>query len=250
MARKNESTYTLENVPLCESIYGKNLISLGGLKAIDNMFSDVDLTGLKVLDLGFGLGGVAFYLAKKYQIEVTGIEINDWMVEYAQSHMPKELASLLQFIAYNPAGEIPFKAQSFALVYSKGVLNHVHDKEHLFHQINKILKNDGLFVIADWIHPKYHKNNSSPLINETQKSYQDVLEKAGFSDIRFRDDSQIFLTYVKELIVRITENRQSIENRYGTEIVSVIEKDHQKLIEDIRQKQKFAVRILAKKCIS
>lgn len=53
--------YHPDNITLFEAIYGKNLISLGGLAAIDNMFSDLDIRELKALDLGFGLGGVAFH---------------------------------------------------------------------------------------------------------------------------------------------------------------------------------------------
>ena len=65
--------YQPDSVPLFEAIYGKNLISLGGEASIDSMFSDLNIKGLKSLDLGFGLGGVAFYLAEKYQMNITCI---------------------------------------------------------------------------------------------------------------------------------------------------------------------------------
>src|SRR3990167_3028336 len=112
MNQTSDPIYTPENVPLFEVIYGKNLISLGGVDAINNMLSDVDLKGLKALDIGFGLGGVAFYLAKKYQIEIAGIEIHSWMVEYANAHAPKNVSHLLKFATYNKAGEIPFEIAS------------------------------------------------------------------------------------------------------------------------------------------
>jgi len=48
--------YQPDNIALFEAIYGKYLISLGGLPAIDNMFNDIEITGLKALDLGFGVG--------------------------------------------------------------------------------------------------------------------------------------------------------------------------------------------------
>lgn len=241
--------YRIENVSLFEAIYGKNLISLGGLDAVDNMFSDLNLRELKVLDIGFGLGGVAFYLANTYQIEVAGVEVHSWMVDYAQRHAPKNIASQLKFAVYDQAGKIPFKAASFDLVYSKGVLNHVRDKDKLFRQINKMLKPDGLFVIADWIYPEAASDASGPLVNETQQSYQEILEKTGFKDISFRDDSIIFLGYVKKLLENLISSRESIEKEYGAEIFSTIWHDHQKLIEDINNKLKFAVRIIAKKTV-
>ena len=239
--------YKPDNVPLYEAIYGENLISLGGVGAINNMFSDVDLKGLKALDIGFGLGGVAFYLAKKYHIEVSGVEIHDWMVDYAKEQAPKEIAHLLTFATYNQSGEIPFETASFDLVYSKGVLNHVRDKNSLFCEINRVLKTDGLFVVADWIYPEASSDDSSPLVNESEESYRQVLKNAGFKDILFRNDSHIFLRFVKKLLEKLTAHRTFLEKEFGDEMFSTILKDHKKLIDDINHHRKFATRIIAKK---
>ena len=43
MNKSDDSFYTLQNAPLDEAIFGKNLISLGGTDAIDNMFSDINI---------------------------------------------------------------------------------------------------------------------------------------------------------------------------------------------------------------
>lgn len=247
MPSSPDPIYTPESVPLFEALYGKNLISLGSRDAIDNMFSDLDLKELKILDIGFGLGGVAFYLAKTYQIQVAGVEVPAWMVEHAKQHAPQEIAHLLTFAVYDQAGNLPFESASFDLVYSKGVLNHVRDKAPLFRQIYRVLKQDGLFVIADWIYPELTIDESSPLVNETKESYQTTLEEAGFEDIHFRDDSKIFLIYVKNLLNNITKHREFIENKYGSEIFSRIWDDHQKLVKDINLQRKFAVRITARK---
>jgi len=247
MPQTFDPSYKLENVPLYEAIYGKNLISLGGFDAVENMFSDLNIKGLKALDLGFGLGGVAFYLAKSHEMKVTGIEVHPWMAKYAQTHVPKDVAHPLNFEIYNEAGKMPFKAASFDILYSKGVLNHVRDKEILFHKVNAVLKPSGLFVIADWIYPQATQDPSGFLVNETQESYQQVLEKTGFKDISFRDDSTIFLTYVKKLLENITEHREYIEKEYGTECFSTIWQDHQTLADNISNKRKIATRITAKK---
>lgn len=240
-----DNPYSPENITLFEILYGKNLISLGGEDAINNMFSDIDLTGLKALDVGFGLGGVAFYLANTYQIEISGVEVHNWMAKYAKEHAPRNIACLLKFAVYDQEENIPFKSSSFDLVYSKGVLNHVKDKHSLFRQIYKVLKANGLFVIADWIYPNAVSDDSSPLVCETRESYQQVLEVAGFRDSEIRDDSGIFIIYVEKLLKNISSNQVYIENKFGMEIFSKIWDDHQKLIDDINRKKKFAVRIKA-----
>lgn len=246
MSPISDPIYCPENVPLFEAIYGKNLISLGGLAAVDRMLSGLNVRGLKILDLGFGLGGAAFYLAQTYQVEVTGVEIHPWMVAYAKEQTPPNLSHLLKFDTYNDRGEIPFSANSFDMVYSKGVLNHVKDKNTLFQQVALVLKPQGLFVIADWLFPQIKTDTTGFLACETQESYQQVLEDTGFSEVTFRNDSKIFLAYVKTLLKHLIEQQKFIEQKYGEEIFSTVLKKHQELAEEINHESKFATRIIAK----
>ena len=244
----DSNPYTIENVPLFEALYGKHLISLGGTAAIDNMFSDLSIKkGLKALDVGFGLGGVAYYLAQKYQINISGVELHPWMVQYAQANAPHNLSQRLKFDVYDEKRRIPFAAESFDVVYSKGVLNHVKDKETLFSQINSLLKQNGLFVIADWIYPEAKANNPDPMVYETQESYQQVLHNTGFKDIEFRNDSEIFLSYVKSLLENIKKQQNNIKQAFSKEIFSTLWNQHQDMMEDIKHQRKIATRILAKK---
>lgn len=239
--------YQPDSVPLFEAIYGKNLISLGGLPAIDNMFSDLNIRNLRALDLGFGLGGVAFYLADKYQMNIAGIELHSWMVQYAKDHTPANVANLLEFNTYNSAGKFPYKSETFDLVYSKGVLNHIADKDSLFREVHALLKPAGLFVIADWIFPHATTDVSDSLICETKDTYERFLIQAGFVEIDFRDDSKLFLDYAKELMANLVNNREFIEQKYNQELFSSIWKQHEELIDKIIQHQKFATRIVAKR---
>lgn len=238
-----EEIYTPKNVALFEALYGKNLISLGGTDAIDNMFCDVDLHNLKLLDIGFGLGGVPYHLATKYHAEISGVEIHDWMVEFAIAHAPHDIVHLLKFSQYNDAGELPFKNNSFDLAYSKGVLNHVHDKVPLLKQVHRTLKDHGEFVIADWIHPITGTNG--PLIQETQESYTKALTIAGFKRCHFRNDSALFVGYVEQLLINLSDQQKFIQNQFGEDIYKMIQNDHNKLLNDIHNNNKFAIRIRA-----
>lgn len=239
--------YQPDNVPLYEVIYGKNLISLGGTAAIDNMFLGLNFHELKALDIGFGLGGVAFYLAEKYKMKVSGIEMQAWMVAYATEHTPRNLLNALEFHTYNNNGSFPYNPESFDIVYSKGVLNHVADKFTLFKQVNAVLKPNGLFIIADWIFPNASTDHSTPLVCETKDSYTQVLLDTGFVDIHFRDDSKLFENYAKELLTKLSDNKFFIEQKYGEELFLMIQKQHEELIDKIQHHQKTATRIVAKK---
>jgi len=231
----NFDPYQPENIPLFEIIYGKNLISLGGLEAVDNMFSDLKIKDLKALDIGFGLGGIDVYLAEKYHMDISGVEINSWMVQYAREQAPRKLA--LRFDTYSES-KLPYGADTFDLVFSKGVLNHISDKSTLFSQIHAVLKPNGLFVIADWIFPKVIIDNSKPLVCETKESYVELLTDAGFSDISFRDDSRSFLGYVEEFLNNLVCNKDFIQQKYGEQLFVIIQEQHESLVAQIKSEEK------------
>ncbi len=239
--------YQPDNIPLFEAMYGDGLISLGGLVAIDNMFSDLRIDELKALDLGFGLGGTAYYLAEKYKMKISGVEVHPWMVQYADDKKPLALTNQLEFTTYDKTGKLPYPSATFDLVYSKGVLNHVADKLSLFKQVNYVLKSDGLFVIADWIFPKASTENTAPLVCETKASYEQVLIDAGFTEISFRDDSEAFLIYVEALLNNLAHHHDFIKLNYGEKLFLAIKKQHEELREKLKGHQKIAVRIVAKK---
>lgn len=240
-----DDPYQPDNVPLVEALYGKHLISLGGTQAVDSLFSGVDVSGQKILDVGFGIGGTDFYLAQKYQASIYGIEINPWMVAHASKNAPAEIKHLLQFTTYKENGEMPFNNDFFDIVYSKGVFNHIKDKLPLLEEIHRVLKPNGLLLVADWIHEESKVDSTAFLAQETQSSYQAVLEQAAFKDIRFKDESIAFLGYVKTLIENLTAKKDFIEENFGKEIYSEVWEQHQKLMKEINDKSKFAVRILA-----
>ena len=45
--------------------------------------------GMKVLDIGCGTGGSAFYLAKHYGVEVLGVDLSQNMLDIANEHKQK-----------------------------------------------------------------------------------------------------------------------------------------------------------------
>ena len=42
--------------------------------------------GMRVLDIGCGTGGSAFYLARKYQVSVVGVDLSTNMLTIAEEH--------------------------------------------------------------------------------------------------------------------------------------------------------------------
>ena len=73
--------YTKEFVDIIEIACGDGLLSHGGFSNVDFMFKGVDLDNKKVLDVGSGLGGIDLYLAQKYKVDITGVDVEPIVVD-------------------------------------------------------------------------------------------------------------------------------------------------------------------------
>lgn len=247
--------YTLENIPIFESLYGNGLISLGGYTAVDRMFADMDLTGKHLLDVGSGLGGMATYLANKHNCYVTGLDIYPWMAEYAASQVKGKLPEQLEFVTYSPNFTFPLPACSFDLIYSKGVLTNVKEKDFLLGEISRTLKTHGEICLIDWLVPTNSAKKQKTLLTgeasykESTKSYSKLLEDRGFEGIHFDDLTKEYLTYAEEHHEALSspKHRKRHKEILNDSLREVLLKANEDLIENIRSGDQLSMRIRARK---
>ncbi|MBI2603551.1 MAG: methyltransferase domain-containing protein [Deltaproteobacteria bacterium] len=239
MANNEDSFYQPENIEIFEAIYGNGLISLGGLVAVDKMFEESDLNGKYLLDIGFGLGGMAHYLAETKNAYVTGLEVHPWMTQHATKTAPFSIKDRVKFVVYNEDNTIPLASESIDLAYSKGVLTNVQDKKSLFLEISRVLKIHGQICLIDWLNPsaprteKLHTGELS--YKENKKSYCEILESCGFKDITFRDESSAYLGYAKDLGHKLQspEHISQFSDIFSKELRNTVITSNTKLIESI-----------------
>jgi ubiquinone/menaquinone biosynthesis C-methylase UbiE len=207
----NDDYYQLENVPTFEAIHGEGLISLGGYDAVEEMFSGLELRHQELLDIGSGIGGIGYYLAREHGARVWGLEVREWMAVYARQSTPDELIGSVEFLTYDDNGNIPLPTSSIDLAYSKGVLAYIEDKGSLFTEIARVLRRDGLICMIDWLAPPELGKASErlpqgeTLHKETVRSYEEMLMACGFSDVEFHDLNESYLTYVQALVARMED---------------------------------------------
>ena len=210
----DEDEYSASYCAYLEATYGEHMMAEGGEPAIERMFNDVCLTaGDKALELGYGLGGVAFYLARIHQLDITGLEVNAYLHSEANRRMPQDLAKHLRFEHYS--GEMPliYSDACFDIVFSKGVLPHVKDRGPLFAECFRVLKPGGLIIIDDWLSP--YEGRWCPQIErmcqmedlllypEVESNYRQLLNNAGFIDIDFRDENSHYAGYNRDIVRRL-----------------------------------------------
>lgn len=247
--------YTPENIPIFESLYGDGLISLGGYTAVDSMFTDIDLTGKHLLDVGSGLGGMATYLANKYHCYVTGLDIHPWMAEYASSQVTGKLLEQLEFVTYSPDFTLPLPTGAFDLIYSKGVLTNVKEKDFLLGEMSRTLKIHGEICLIDWLVPTNDVTKQRILrtgevsYKESVKSYRKLLENQGYIDIHFDDLTKEYLTYTVDQHETLScpKHREQYKNILNDSLREILLKANEDLIKNIRSGDQLSMRIRARK---
>lgn len=123
---------------------------IGGRRATVELVDQLDLSpGLRVLDVGSGLGGTARYLAGRHAVEVTGLDLTPEYVQVAESLTRRAgLAELVQF-CQGSATNLPFPDGAFDRACMLHVGMNVADKAALFSEIRRVLVGGGKFGVYD-----------------------------------------------------------------------------------------------------
>ena len=114
---------------------------------IDHIIKKLNIkNGQKILEVGCGWGGMAFEIARQKGCEVKGISLSKNQINYCKKKA-KEL-NLDNQVSFELADYREVKGE-YDRIYSVGMFEHVGKKFYnvFFKSINKLLKNDGLFLL-------------------------------------------------------------------------------------------------------
>lgn len=103
------------------------------------------LKGKKILDLGCGAGETSVYFALQ-GASVTAVDISEEMLELVKQLADRHGASLTTQHAV--AEQLPFKDETFDLVFGNGVLHHV-EFEPTIKELHRVLKAGGKAVFVE-----------------------------------------------------------------------------------------------------
>ena len=101
---------------------------------------------LNFLEVGCGNGAVSKHFAKKYRLNVTGVDIDPEQIQLAQEGID-EIPNI-RFLAAD-ATNLPFQDNDFDIVLSFGVMHHISSWLDALGEIRRVLKPKGYFIYAD-----------------------------------------------------------------------------------------------------
>ena len=210
-----EDVYTPKYCQQLEAAYGQGMMSEGGDEAIHHLVEGITMNGKTALDIGSGLGGVAFYVARKYGATVTGLEVNHWMVQEAARRLPEDIKGRVDFVLSTSNSHWPLADKSRDIIYSKGVLTHVEQKDGIFQECHRILRDDGILVIGDFLSSDTRQwGEHIGLLNdlekldvypESERGYVELLTRNGFTVLSIRDDTPMCIGWTNEIINRLQD---------------------------------------------
>lgn len=121
-------------------------------KLIDSLASLSSIDGnTSILDIGCGIGHPAFYLHRRFGCRVTGITISPRGVEIAQERSEKNGTSGSVQFRVADAMENGFPDNTFDIAWIMESSHLMRDKERLFGESFRVLKNDGCVLLCDLI---------------------------------------------------------------------------------------------------
>jgi phosphoethanolamine N-methyltransferase len=212
----NKGQYSRTSILRYEKIFGDHYISTGGAETTDNLCRRLGGSlrpGARVLDVGSGIGGAAFHLARKFGAQVTGIDLAEEMVAIAVDRAAElGLRDQVAFILGDVL-ETEFP-ERFDILWSRDALMHVPDKPRLFSRLHSLLADGGRIVITDYARGKtpaspafedYIEKTGYHVVEPEQ--YGHLLRDAGFVEVVVDDATATFVDILSRESKRLVEHR-------------------------------------------
>ena len=156
-----------------------------------------------VLDLGSGAGFDAFLASPKVGKtgKVIGVDMTDEMLEKAKENAEKNGFTNVEF-KKGDIEDLPIEDNFVDVIISNCVINLAPDKEKVFKEAYRVLKQGGRLMVSDVVLfkplPDKIKNDKELLVGCVsgailKQDYLDLLKRVGFSKITIHKESPAFL---------------------------------------------------------
>jgi SAM-dependent methyltransferase len=187
---------------------------VGGLEATQELARQMELrVGLRLLDVGSGIGGPARYFAAEHGCRVTGIDLTEEFVRVAGSLTRRtKLDGLVEF-RLGSALELPFGAGTFDRAYMIHVGMNIADKAGIFREARRVLKAAGLFTIFDIVrigdgaikYPVPWALSEETSFVRAAEEYRNALQNAGFQIVQERGRGPFAIEFTERMMARMAQ---------------------------------------------
>jgi len=193
-------------VSMLELIWGKGYMAPGGPGNVAKLLDGLETHGQRILDIGCGIGGPAFEMARTHGANVVGIDLEAPLIARAQqSAMDLGLDDRCRFQTVE-VGPLPFADESFDIVISSGAFTQIKDKAGILGEAYRVLRPGGHLSCYDWLKPDgeysddmhyWFKLEELTYALDTLESYRDQFANIGFVDVVAQDATEWYRAEVR-----------------------------------------------------
>ncbi|XP_077977019.1 uncharacterized protein LOC144432630 [Glandiceps talaboti] len=218
----NNPPYTKQIILRHEKMFDIGYLSPGGSETTREFVAMLDLQANQtVLDAGCGVGGSDFYMAKTYGVDVLGVDQSCNVIEIAiqRTDEQEDDTKLKVQFQVSDITKTDFDEASFDVVYSRDAILYIPDKSTLFSKFLKWTKPGGKLLISDYCcgpaenHSeefKHYATHGSQHILYTPQEYGQLIESAGFINVRVENRTNQFVELLDKEKKRFLENKEDL----------------------------------------
>jgi ubiquinone/menaquinone biosynthesis C-methylase UbiE len=123
------------------------------VETAERLFRRASLGNVKdVLEVGCGIGFLASYLARQYDLNITGIDLDPDQLSRARAN--GNGVDHLRFLEGDATG-LPFDNDRFDMVLSFDVLHHIPRWDTALSEVGRVLRLNGMYVLNDLALPRF-----------------------------------------------------------------------------------------------
>ena len=212
-AQLDATQYQPDAIARYEAVYGQHFISPGGADSARACIARLGLKPrMRVLDVGCGLGGSAFLMAREHGVSVHGIDVSANMLASARERLHAQ--GLASQVTLEHADVLALPATPrYDVIYSRDVFLHIHDKRRVMALLHGLLVPGGLLFFTD-----YGRGEGEPSVEfaayiaqrqydlRTVHGYRALLEQAGFVQVMAEDHTAEFVSILRGELARIADD--------------------------------------------
>ena len=202
--------YRTESILQYERVYGEDFVSPGGIDMARELISRLALApSSRVLDVGCGLGGSAFVMAREFGLEVDGIDLSKNMLEIAKQKLAAHGLEGQVRLEWGDCLELD-RENVYHAVYSRDVFLHIHDKTRLFGVLHAALRPGGRLLFSDYCcGPQPWGYEFADYVDgrgydlHTPEAYAELIAAAGFRQAAGEDATARFVDLLRAELAQI-----------------------------------------------
>jgi SAM-dependent methyltransferase len=185
-----EAPVTVDALAPADHFHGRGVVATEELVALLK-----PQPGEHILDIGSGIGGPARWIAAKFSVHVTGVDLTPEFCAAAEAlNRATGLADRVT-IKNGSALALPVPDNSFDRAYSQNVIMNINDKPRFYREALRALRPGGVFAIANACagpggapyYPQMWAATSATSFLATPEDTRRDMQEAGFAIVAFRD---------------------------------------------------------------